>query len=44
MTETLKMVTIKNLLFRSFRRKSEKLEEISRFFWKKIKLRSFYAN
>ena len=36
MIEKLKMLTIKNLLFRSFRRKSQKLAEISRFFGKNI--------
>ena len=35
MIETLKMVTTKKLFFRSFRRKSQKLAEISRFFGKK---------
>ena len=35
MIETQKMVTIKNLFFKNFRRKSQKFAEISRFFGKK---------
>ena len=41
MIETLKMVTIKNLFIRSFRRKSQKLAEIPGFLEKKYKLGVF---